>query len=124
MGAKPIRCFPPAGGRHYCAPLPHLGGEGSRRAMYADLAAIIAPVLVCSAIGYGWARLGRPWDAQFATALVTNVGAPCLVGSTLTRLPLDPGSLAEIGLASLAAFASFALIGIVVLKAARLSLRS
>ncbi len=92
--------------------------------MYADLAAIIAPVLVCSAIGYGWARLGRPWDAQFATALVTNVGAPCLVGSTLTRLPLDPGSLAEIGLASLAAFASFALIGIVVLKAARLSLRS
>ena len=92
--------------------------------MYADLAAIIAPVLVCSAIGYGWARLGRPWDAQFATALVTNVGAPCLVGSTLTRLPLDLGSLAEIGLASLAAFACFAVIGIVVLKAARLSLRS
>jgi predicted permease len=92
--------------------------------MYADLAAIIAPVLVCCAIGYGWARLGRPWDAQFATALVTNVGAPCLVGSTLTRLPLDPGSLAEIGLASLAAFACFALVGIVVLKAARLSLRS
>ena len=92
--------------------------------MYADLSAIIAPVLVCSAIGYGWARLGRPWDAQFATALVTNVGAPCLVGSTLTRLPLDLGSLAEIGFASLAAFASFAVIGIVVLKAARLSLRS
>jgi predicted permease len=92
--------------------------------MYADLAAIIAPVLVCCAVGYGWARLGRPWDSHFATTLVTSIGTPCLVGSTLTRLPLDLGSLAEIGGASLAAFACFAVIGIVVLKAARLSLRS
>ena len=92
--------------------------------MYADLAAIIAPVFVCCAVGYVWARLGRPWDSKFATTLVTSIGTPCLVGSTLTRLPLDLGNLAEIGGASLAAFACFAVIGIVVLKAARLPLPS
>lgn len=90
--------------------------------MLAQLAAIIAPVLVCAAIGFGWARLGRPFDSTFATSLVTLVGTPALVGSTLTRYRLDPAGLGEIGLAALAAFACFALIGLVVLKALRLPL--
>jgi predicted permease len=91
--------------------------------MFAQLAAIIAPVLVCSAIGFAWARLGRPFDSAFATTLVTAIGTPALVGSTLTRYRLDPGSLGEIGVAALAAFACFAAIGFLVLKALRLPLR-
>src|SRR5262245_6874196 len=90
--------------------------------MYAGLAAIIAPVLVCCGLGYLWARLGRPFDTQFATALVTNIGTPCLIASTLTRLQVGLDGLAEIGGAALAAFACFAVIGLVVLRSARLPL--
>ena len=46
--------------------------------MIYELIAIIAPVFVCAALGYGWARLGRPYDTEFVTTLVTNIGAPCL----------------------------------------------
>src|SRR3546814_2853420 len=42
-----------------------------------QLAAIIAPVFVCAAIGYLWARLRRPFETEFVTALVTNIGTPC-----------------------------------------------
>src|SRR3546814_5761653 len=54
-----------------------------------QLAAIIAPVFACAAIGYLWARLRRPFETEFVTALVTNVGTPCLVASTLTKLSVD-----------------------------------
>ncbi|MFO1059829.1 MAG: AEC family transporter [Dongiaceae bacterium] len=90
--------------------------------MFAQLAAIIAPVLLCAAIGFGWARLGRPFDSTFATSLATLVGTPALIGSTLTRYRLDPASLAEIGLAALAAFACFMAIAAAVLKLLRLPL--
>lgn len=92
--------------------------------MFAELAAIIAPIFVCAGIGFAWARLRRPFESEFVTALVTMVGAPFLVFSSLTRLPLELAAVAEMAGAALLAFAGFALLGIAALKAARLSLRS
>lgn len=92
--------------------------------MYAELAAILAPVFVAAGMGFIWARLGRPFDAAFVTALVTNVGAPCLVASTLTRLPVEPQLLGEMAGAVALAFAAFAGLGILLLRAMKLSLPS
>ena len=92
--------------------------------MFAELAAIIAPIFVCAGIGFAWARLRRPFESEFVTALVTMVGAPFLVFSSLTRLPLELAAVAEMAGAALLAFAGFALLGIAALRIVRLSLRS
>lgn len=47
--------------------------------MYAALVPIIAPVLVAVLLGFGWARLALPFQREFLTGLVMNVGVPCLI---------------------------------------------
>lgn len=49
----------------------------------------MAPILVCSVIGYGWARRGYGFDADFVGRIVLNVAAPCLMLSTLSTVELD-----------------------------------
>ena len=92
--------------------------------MIYELLAIIAPVFVCAAIGYGWSRLGRPFDAEFVTTLVTNIGAPCLVFSTLSSVEIDVEAFGA--MAGVAAFtvAATTAAGIVVLRVAGLSMRT
>lgn len=51
--------------------------------MIAQVFSIVAPVFVVALVGYGWARLRQPFDTQMVSALVTNVGAPCLLLSKL-----------------------------------------
>ena len=63
--------------------------------MIADLARImldvVTPVAVCAAIGFFWARLKQPFDSKMVTQLVSNVGVPTLVFSTLVTVDLDDG---------------------------------
>ncbi len=92
--------------------------------MIGELFPIIAPVFVGAGIGFAWARLERPYDTDLVTALITNVGAPCLVLSTLIAVDLEVGAFAVMAGASLAAFAVMAAISAAILKAAGLSLRT
>jgi len=92
--------------------------------LFAELAAIVAPIFVAAGIGFLWARLRRPFEAEFVTALVTQVGTPFLVFGALTKLPLGMATIGEMAGASLAAFACFAAVGIAVLRLMRLPLHS
>lgn len=89
-----------------------------------QLFTIIAPVLLCVAVGYGWARLGRPFDPGFATALVSGIGAPCLIFSALTRLQVPAGALGTLAIASLCCYAGMAILGLIVLRLVRLPAHS
>ena len=60
--------------------------------MYQQLVPIIAPVLLCAALGYGWARLQLPFDREFVTRVVMNIGAPCLVLNGISGLGIDSTS--------------------------------
>ena len=51
-----------------------------------DVLAIIAPVFVAAAVGWGWVRSGRPYDRAMVTRLITDIGAPCLVFTGLVGL--------------------------------------
>jgi predicted permease len=82
------------------------------------------PLYVAIGLGYTWTRLGRRYDTEGITDLVMNVGAPCLVFSSLVGLELDPGAMLEMVLAMLAALACFALVGMVVLRAVGLPYHS
>ncbi|MFM9845299.1 MAG: AEC family transporter [Dongiaceae bacterium] len=84
--------------------------------MFAELAAIVAPILVCSGIGLLWGRLERPFESEFLTAIVTTIGTPCLVFSTLTALETDRGALGDMAVATFACFAAFAVVGMTVLR--------
>lgn len=65
--------------------------------MLATIWTIIAPVLFCAGLGYGWARSGKPFDTQMVTSLVTTLTTPCLIVATLGRTNLDMAALMEVG---------------------------
>ena len=60
--------------------------------MYQQLVPIIAPVFLSAALGYGWARLGLPFDREFVTRIVMNIGAPCLVLNGISATGVDSTS--------------------------------
>jgi len=92
--------------------------------MYAQLIPIIAPVFLVTLLGYGWARSGVPFQREFLTGLVMNVGVPCLILNGTLQLEADAGDfLAMLGYASLA-LAVCTLVGAIVLRAFGQPLRS
>lgn len=92
--------------------------------MQADIFSIVAPVLICAAIGYAWARLGRPYDVSLITLLISNVGAPCLVFHSLTNLTVSISEVSTMMLVSLLAIAGCAVIGGVGLRLSGLRVRT
>ena len=71
--------------------------------MYAQLIPILAPVFLVTLLGYGWARLGIPFQRDFLTSLVMNVGVPCLILNGMAKLDADASLFVSmIGFAALA----------------------
>jgi predicted permease len=85
-----------------------------------EVFSVIAPVFLCAAAGLLWARSGRPFDRETATALNMEVGAPCLVFSRLATLEVDPATLARMAGGALLSLLAFAALGALVLRAAGL----
>jgi malate permease and related proteins len=54
----------------------------------AEVAAVLAPVFVLAAIGYGWRLTGAPFDMPFVTRIIMYVAGPCLVFTSLSQLAL------------------------------------
>lgn len=92
-------------------------------ALFSDILSVIAPVFLIAAAGYAWVRSGRSFEQGFVTELVTHVAAPCLIFSTLTKLQFSAEALARMTMAGLACFAAFTVVGVTVLRLARLPLR-
>ncbi len=92
--------------------------------MILDLLSIIAPLFVCSGLGFVWSRAGGRYDQELVTSLIMNFGAPCLVFSQLVALEVEGALIARIAGGALAAMLGFALVGAVVLRAARLPIHT
>ena len=89
--------------------------------MITQLLSIIAPVFFGVVFGYVWARLDKPFDSEFVTSLVFNLGTPLLVFSTLTKLNTDPEAFKDLALVMVVALVSFYVISVIILKLARLN---
>ena len=85
--------------------------------MLGELLAIVAPVYICAGLGYGWVKSGRPFDTAMVTDLIVNVGAPCLVFSSLVGLDVETSAMLEILGATLVALVAFGVLGTLVLRA-------
>lgn len=75
--------------------------SGGLPGLAADLFAIIAPVFICAAIGYVWARRGMPFDNEFTTILSSNIAMPCLIVATLARLEIGTEAFSQMAFAGL-----------------------
>jgi len=91
--------------------------------LISSLAAVVAPVMLMTLLGFVWARRGLAFDHNFVTNLVMLVGAPCLVFSTLTRSLLDLSEMGRLAAAALACLVLAAAASAAVLKLAGLSNR-
>ena len=74
-------------------------------ALLSDAFAVLAPVFLVAALGYGWTRRKLPYDSAFITTFAINVSSPCLVFSALTRLHLSADVMGEMALAATACMA-------------------
>ncbi len=91
--------------------------------LFSDITAVMAPVFLIAALGFGWARAGLPYDGAFITTLMINVATPCLVFSTLLRLRFEAAELTLIATASLACLVLTATVAFAVLRATGMPLR-
>ncbi|MBR72087.1 MAG: transporter [Rhodospirillaceae bacterium] len=89
-----------------------------------ELFSIVAPVFVCAGIGYSWSRLGFAYDIKLITQLVSYIGAPCLIFTTLVNVQGLTEQIGFMALASLAAITACFIIGGVILKIMRLPIRT
>jgi hypothetical protein len=81
-------------------------------------------VLAIAALGYIWTRFGGTLDALTVTALVADIGTPCLVVATFAHTSIVPEAFAKTALAAVTALACFAGSGALALKLAGLRLRT
>jgi len=92
--------------------------------MYALLIPILAPVFIATLLGYGWARLAIPFQRDFVTGLVMNVGIPCLILNGIARLEADANLFLSMMGFALLALLSCAVIGGCLLRLLGQPLRS
>ena len=92
--------------------------------LLSQLFAVIAPVFIAAGLGFLWDRAGYPFETNHMTQLITYVGTPCLVVSTLLRVDLQLSDLGTIALASLVVQLTMGLIGFVCLRLAALPPRA
>lgn len=88
----------------------------SSLAVYASLFAIVAPIVIVAAVGYGWGRARMPYDGEFVSRLVMLIGSPCLIISTFTHARLDTTVFAHMALVAASGIAITAVVFVTVLR--------
>ena len=94
---------------------------GELSALAADLFAIIAPVFICAAIGFGWSRRGMPFDNEFTTSFTSNIAFPCLIVATLAKMEINPDAFTQMAIAGVITVTATAALAAATLKLARYS---
>ncbi len=92
--------------------------------MLLNLFNTILPVVICVGLGYLWAHLKQPFDTNIVTRLVGNIGAPCLIFSTMVGIHGMGPQIAEMAIGATIAITSFAFVACVILLLAKLPLRT
>ncbi len=72
--------------------------------MPSQLVPIIVPVFLCALLGFGWGKIGVPFEREFLTRIAMNIGAPFLILKGIASLEseaADFGLMMAIGIAVL-----------------------
>lgn len=87
--------------------------------MFAELFAVMAPVLAGAGLGFLWIRLGQPYPVDFVTRLVFNIGTPSLVLASLAGADIDASTFGRTMLATALVIISMGMATFVVAKLLR-----
>jgi malate permease and related proteins len=91
--------------------------------MLASLSGVLLPVFAIAALGYGWRKSGIPFEREFVTRVVMNIGGPCLIVDSLSQLELPIDVVATMAVGAVAMFALSVAASFVVLRIAKLPVR-
>ena len=92
--------------------------------MLFELWSVVAPVFICTIIGYFWARSSTPFSAEFVSRVVMNIGAPCLVVSTINGVEISGNEFYAVALAAVLIFLGTAIIGVLTIALSGGTIRS
>ncbi|MEY4642804.1 MAG: hypothetical protein RLZZ227_2798 [Pseudomonadota bacterium] len=92
--------------------------------MFITIFSVIAPVFICSALGYLWVKKGIAFDTPFVSRLVMEVGAPCLIFSRFMVQDVDMTAFRQMAAAAFASMLVFGILGSLALYIARLDQRT
>lgn len=92
--------------------------------MYGQILPILAPVFLITLLGAGWAWFRVPFQRDFLTAVVMNIGVPCLVLNGTAQLHADAGLFVHMMGYAVLALVCTTCVGVVVLRLLRQPLRS
>jgi predicted permease len=84
--------------------------------MLFELWNVIAPVFICTAIGVFWGRSSTPYAAEFVSRAVMNIGAPCLILSTISQAEISGQGFAQVALAASLIFIGTAALAVLVIR--------
>ncbi len=85
---------------------------------------VVAPVFIIAGLGWGWFRLKIHYDSATITQLVMNIGAPCLVFSTISSLTVSKEVLGQMGAATVVTITITAVSAFIILKLMRKSVQA
>lgn len=85
---------------------------------------ISAPVFFLALIGFVWVKAGFEYRIRFVTQLAMNLGIPCLIFTALMKTQIDPQALADLTLASIAAYGAVTVVGYALVKLTKLDVRT
>lgn len=88
--------------------------------MLAELLAIMAPLFIGTAIGYGWVHSGKDYPSEFVSRAVMNIATPCLIVSVMSRVEVEPRIMGGVALAAALVTLSMLVIGYLVTRWLRL----
>ena len=92
--------------------------------MIFQLWGVVAPVFICTTIGYFWARSSTPYSADFVGRIVMNVGAPCLVVSTINGVEISGQEFYAVAFAAVLIFLGTAILGVLAMRMSGMPVRS
>jgi predicted permease len=88
--------------------------------MLRELIQILAPTFLAALCGWIWVRSGRSFDRKMLGDLIAQIGAPCLIFSSLVSLEVTSEAMLEMALGAGAAYLAFGILGGVALRILKL----
>jgi len=66
-----------------------------------EIFAVIAPIFFTAALGFLWSYFKQPYQADFVSKLVMQIGCPCLIIATLSETKISTEDFSQIALLTL-----------------------
>jgi len=92
--------------------------------MLSEISGILLPVFAIAAVGYGWCKIGIPFERETVARLAMNIAGPCLIVDSLSNLTLPADVVGRMAIGGVAMLMTTAVLGFGVLKLARLPVRT